>query len=123
MSNKMDPTKDRKAICSTCSGKYEDHFDDKGNQKTQHNFAEEPGQPLTTQAEREKEQAKPQPTSMLQPALMAMGSNPISMGRLVEVLLEKELITDVDALYIAGFRPNNWSPDEARLKAAVEARR
>jgi hypothetical protein len=53
----------------------------------------------------QKQQAqRSQLVPQVQPGMMlAAGTNPLSLGRLIEVLLEKSILDAPEALYIAGY--------------------
>lgn len=107
-----------KPPCAVCQGSYDEHFDGDGKRTTQHMYTETPGD-LTTPSQRAKEQMLGgQGRQQINPAmLMGAGSNPISFGRLVEVLLEKNFIDPDEALYIAGMagKPVKQFADPAKL--------
>lgn len=106
-----------KPPCAVCGGEYSTHFVD-GKQITQHMYTENPGE-LVTQQEKAKE--KMMTGQMARPAqvnpamMMASGSNPVSFGRLVEVLMEKGVIEPGEALYIGmmGVKPQKEFIDPA----------
>jgi hypothetical protein len=105
MSNKV-AIQDPDAICETCKGKKSTHFDEDGNPITQHQFTtEESDDALETREQRAKKEAKKKAAQRpgLSPGtMMGLGVNPLAIGRLVEVLLEKEILVPEEALYVAG---------------------
>lgn len=86
--------------CSICKGTEDEHGEAKG---IRHAFARE-GEPLETpeqRARRTAPKAAPQVNRVL-----TMGGNSQEVSRLVEVLIAHNLITQEDALYIAGYKPD-----------------
>lgn len=84
--------------CTVCGGEKKDHFDAEGKAITRHVYTVIEGA-LETQAQR---QQRLQPHQVM-PPLAAIGGNPMSLGRLVELLLERGVIDTPDALYVAGY--------------------
>jgi hypothetical protein len=102
----MSETKVEDPICVTCKGPKSTHFDDDGKSITQHQFTtEQEENPLETKDQRTKREAKKRAAERpgLGPTtLMGLGVNPLAIGRLVEILLERQLISTDEALYVAG---------------------
>lgn len=106
-----------KGPCTTCRGAYSEHFDLEGRQLTQHPYTSE-GHNLTTKREREKErQAQQQP--QLRMTLPSAGSDSATIGRLVEVLIDKGVLTVEDGLYIAGMGKKQSTPSGYRDPASL----
>jgi len=102
----MSSTQVEDPICITCRGPKSTHFDDQGNPTTQHQFTTEEGTDLDTRAQRAKKEAK-EKAAQRSPTLsgmtaMALGANPLAIGRLVELLLEKQVLSPEEGLYVAG---------------------
>lgn len=98
-------TDQQESRCSICRGTKREHIDVEGNQITQHMFTTIEGD-LMTPAEHAKRQSSQPPRVGISPnVLQYMGNAGVSIGRLVEVLLEKQVITPEEALYIAGMAP------------------
>lgn len=97
------------APCEVCGGTKAEHYGDDGKTpRTQHAYTTTPGE-MITHAEREKQQQQPQPFQVGGVPLSTMvNSQPNSVGRLTEVLLDAGVIRPQDALYIAGMgsKPN-----------------
>ena len=96
-------------MCAACGGKKEEH----GEGKTQHVYTETPGQLMTHDQQKKAQSQAPQPMAIRLP----VANDQNNYGRLVEVLLEKNLISPQEALYIAGMapKPQPQFADPARL--------
>lgn len=87
--------------CAICGDTKENH------EGRVHAFTTKQGDLKTPeQASKEAQPQRPQALNF-----GALGLNPMGLGRLIEVLMEKNLLSDDEALYIAGFRskPENKS--------------
>lgn len=107
-----------KGPCTICRGSYAEHFDDAGKQKTQHAYTELEGD-LVTPAQQAKREQSPSRTVMMPQMSMGM----LNIQRLVEVLHEKNLLTQDEVLYIAGV---GQKPTETKFRdpaSVVEVRR
>lgn len=92
---------DTSEVCTICRGRKSEHIDEKGVQISRHAFTTMEGD-LVTPEQMAKRQA-PQQTARVQiPATMAGN---VQLGRLVEVLLEKGLLTAEEALYVGMMGP------------------
>lgn len=92
-----------KPPCGVCKGSYNEHFEN-GKPITQHTYS--PNGELVSQAEAaKKQQGQRVPFN---PAMLA-GSSP-QVGRLVEVMMDLNLIGVEQALYVAGMGPKPSSP-------------
>jgi hypothetical protein len=95
------------APCAVCGGTKNEHYEDDGKTpRTQHVYTTTPGE-MVTHAEKEKQkQQVPQLSGA--PLAAVVNSQPNSVGRLVEVLLDAGVIRTQDALYIAnmGSKPS-----------------
>jgi hypothetical protein len=108
MSNQPPEKPTDQGPCGVCGGAFTEHFDDKGKPTTQHVYTGEGGQ-LVSQAQHQKQQAKPPATQVFQLPKTA-GVDAQAFGRLCEVLLEKTFLTAEEGLYIAGMGPKPGSP-------------
>lgn len=93
--------------CAVCRGAYSEHFDGDGKKITQHSYTEKEGDLVTHEEAAKRSQPRQQQGMQVSPTMLAMqaGTNPLAMGRLIEVLLDKGVLTNEDALYVAGFSP------------------
>ena len=86
--------------CAVCGGTEKEH------EQARHMFTNQPGQ-LMTQEEYDKIQPPPQQ--------MSVPSQGGPLGRLIEVLVSKKLLTLEDALYVAELGPR---PDFSKYQEA-----
>lgn len=94
---------ENKGPCGVCKGAYDEHFNSEGKPKTQHAYVAEGGSLMT---QKEAAEARgPQKPAMMNPGLAYMGNAGMSVARLTELLLEKNLLSPEEGLYIAGFGP------------------
>lgn len=87
--------------CAVCRGAKEEH----GPGKTQHVYTTDPGQLMTSrqQEQQMRQLQQQQPMAIRLPG--AQTNEAQAVGRLVEVLLEKQILSTPEALYIAGMGP------------------
>lgn len=98
-------------ICTLCEGKRREHYDAEGKPITRHVFTTAEGQ-LHTHEELRKEQQKAQQQVIRLPG--AQTNEAGAIGRLCEVLMENNLITASQALYVAGMGPKPDTPSGFR---------
>lgn len=80
--------------CTICSGSKEEHFEADGKRKTIHEYTEKQG---------DLHAAQEKPAQIAPPAMrLQMAGASIEVSRLVEVLMDKGLLTIPEVLYIAG---------------------
>ena len=80
-------------ICSACGDVYQSHFAPDGTRLTQHQFTLTPGD------------LRPQPPPQPPRAPVPGDAHP-TFGRLVEILVDREILSLEDVLYIAGVTPH-----------------
>lgn len=94
-------------VCTVCGGAKKEHFDSDGNPTRIHVYTEVEGDLATKQQKEGMRISQPSPVAGM---MMNMGANPVSLGRLVEILMERGLILSDEALYIAGMGPKPMPP-------------
>lgn len=88
-------------ICTACSGKKSEHFDGEGKPITRHMFTEREGELQTREAaEKNQQQQLSGPSVIRLPG--AQTNEAGAIGRLCEVLLENNMMSTAQALYVAG---------------------
>lgn len=94
------------AGCTVCGGSKAEHYDEKGNKKTIHEYTEKQGD-----LHPESPKAPVSPPRQMQ---LHMQNTSVEVSRLVEVLMDKGLLTIPEVLYIAGVGPKPALPSGYR---------
>ena len=100
-----------KPPCGVCKGAYKEHFDDAGKPITQHAYTPNSGDLVTHQEMAKRHQ--PQQRVPFNPQMLTQASGP-QLGRLVELLIERNLLGVEDGLYIAMMGPKPAAPSGFR---------